>query len=371
MTMMRSEIGIRRLRNQRVAGGRFAKPGDVVRHLGAMQAQDYHQALWAIGSRMEEATVADIERSIADRDIVLTWPLRGTIHAVPPEDAGWMLAALAPRVLAGDKRRLEQLELTPDILERSKALVLRALGERKLVKRPDLMQLLEDAGIRTDGRRGYHILWRLAQEGLICLGPREGKQQTFVLLDEWAPPARNVPRDEALAMLAERYYAGHGPATAQDLAWWAGLTLTDARKAAELARGRLESTVIGDETYWCAPRATGVRDEEDPSSEPSVYLLAGFDEFILGYKDRSAVLREEHARYVTPGNNGVFMPMIVIDGHVAGIWKRTIKTKGVDIDLHPFAKQEDRADELQAAAEKYGAFLGLPLLSVDMQIMEA
>jgi len=364
------EIGIQRLRNQLVSGGRFAKPGNVVRHLGAVQAQDYHQALWAIGSRMERgATVADIERSITDGQIVLTWSMRGTIHAVPPDNARWMLSALAPRVLAGDKRRLEQLELTPDILARSKELVLRALGERKLVTRPNLMQLLDDAGIRTDGQRGYHLLWRFAQEGLICLGPREGKQQTFVLLNEWTPPARDMTRDGALAMLAERYYAGHGPATVQDFAWWAGLTLTDARRAVEFARGRLESAVIGDQTYWRAPSAIGP--EGDKFTEPSVCLLAGFDEYVLGYKDRSAVLREEHARFVTPGNNGVFMPTIVIDGQVAGIWKRTIKSKGVDIVLHLFEEQDDRAEELQAAAERYAEFHGLPLLSAELQVMEA
>jgi len=364
-TGMISEIGLQRLRNQRVSGGRFERPGDVVRHLGAVQAQDYHQAMWAIGSRMARgATIADIERSIADREIVLTWPMRGTIHAVPPDDVRWMLAALAPRMLARDQRRLEQLGLTPEILARSKQIVLRALQDRKLAARPDLMHLLEDAGIRTDGQRGYHMLWRLAQEGLICLGPRISKQQTFALLDEWAPPARHVPRDEALAMLAGRYFAGHGPATAQDFAWWAGLTLTDARKAVELARNRLELAVIGDQTYWRAPSGEG-----SPSGEPSVYLLAGFDEYILGYKDRSAVLREEHARFVTPGNNGVFLPMIVIDGRVAGIWKRTIKSRGVDLVLHPFAKQGVHRDELQAAAERYGEFLGLPLLSVDFQVM--
>ena len=369
---MISEIGMRRLHNQRVASGRFAHPGDVVRHLGAMQAQDYHQALWAIASRMERgATVADIEQSIADREIVLTWSMRGTIHAVPPENARWMLATLAPRLLAGDKRRLEQLELTPDILARSKELVLRALEECKLVTRPHLMQLLEDSGVRTDGQRGYHLLWRLAQEGLICLGPREGKQQTFALLDDWIPRERNVPREEAIAMFAERYFAGHGPATAQDFAWWAGLTLTDARRSVELVRDRLESAVIGDQAYWSAPSAADTEDKKNAYTEPSVYLLAGFDEFLLGYKDRSAVIREEHARFVTPGNNGVFLPMIVIDGRVAGIWKRTIKSKGVDIVLHPFAKPDDRADKLQAAAMGYGRFLGLPLLSVDMQILKA
>jgi hypothetical protein len=359
-----SEIGYRRLRNQRIAGDRCEKPDEVVRYLGAMQAQDYHQVLWAIGSRMQHASAADIERSIADREIVMTWPMRGTIHAVPPESVRWMLQLLSPRILAGDKRRLEQLELTPEIIEQSKELLFRALQGNRRISRPVLMQLFEEAGIRTSGQRGYHLLWHMAQKGLICLGPREGKQQTFVLLDEWAPPARDVSREEVLAQLTERYYAGHGPATVHDFAWWTGLTLSDARRGLELAGRQLESVKIDDRELWyhSSLSAGGIE------VRPSVYLLPGFDEYLLGYKDRSDVLREEHAKYIIPGGNGVFMPNIVIDGQVAGIWKRTIKTKGLDMVLQLFAAHDDRADDLMAAASRYGEFVGLPLLSVDIQV---
>ncbi|MEC0240145.1 winged helix DNA-binding domain-containing protein [Paenibacillus dokdonensis] len=361
--MNRSEIGYRRLRNQRIAGDRCEKPGDVVRHLGAMQAQDYHQVLWAIGSRMQHASISDIERSIADREIVLTWAMRGTIHAVPPESVRSMLQLLTPRILAGDKRRLEQLELTTEIIEQSTELVFRALHGNQRISRPDAMQLLEEAGICTTGQRGYHLLWHMAQTGLICLGPREGKQQTFVLLDEWVPPARDASREEVLLLLTERYYAGHGPATVQDFAWWTGLTLSDARLGLQLAKRQLESAMIDDRELWYHSSAEGI------DVRPSVYLLPGFDEYLLGYKDRSDVLLKEHAKYIIPGGNGVFMPNIVIDGQIAGVWKRKVKTKGVNLLLELFAAHDDRMDELIAAASRYGEFMGLPLLSVDIQVI--
>ncbi|MGN7356707.1 winged helix DNA-binding domain-containing protein [Paenibacillus sp. SAF-054] len=362
--MNRSEIGYQRMHNQRITGNRCGKPDEVVRHLGAMQAQDYHQVLWAIGSRMQHASVSDVERSIAEREIVLTWPMRGTIHAVPPESVRTMLHLLTPRILAGDKRRLEQLELTKEIIEQSIKLMSTALHGHQRITRQDAMQLLEEAGIRTTGQRGYHLLWHMAQTGLICLGPREGKQQTFVLLDEWVTPAHDASREEVLLQLTERYYAGHGPATVQDFAWWTGLTLSDARLGLRLAKSQLESAMIDQREFWY--HSSAARFSE---FRPSVYLLAGFDEYLLGYKDRSDVLCKEHAKYIVPGGNGVFMPSIVIDGQVAGIWKRKAKAKGLDMLLELFAAHDDRTEELITAAARYSEFMELPLLSVDIQVI--
>lgn len=362
--MIKSEIGYRRLQNQRIAGDKCEKPDDVVRYLGAIQAQDYHQMLWAIGCRMQHGVAADIERSIEDRNIVLTWPMRGTIHAVPPESIRGMLQLLTPRILASDKRRLQELELTPEIIEQSKEILIHALKGTKRISRPVLMELFEEAGIRTTGQRGYHLLWHSAQIGLICMGPREGKQQTFVLLDEWVPPGDDISREEVLSQLTKRYYISHGPASVHDFAWWTGLTLTDARKGLELAGNQLESAKIGDRELWYHSSPSAGNKE----ITPCVYLLPGFDEYVLGYKDRSDVLRAEYAKYIIPGGNGVFMPTIVIDGQVAGIWKRKIKAKGLDIVLELFSAYDDREYDLMAATSKYVEFMELPLLSVDIQV---
>jgi len=355
------------LHNMHISGGRLDTCDKVVRHLGAMQAQDYHQALWAIGARTASATVADVEGMIEERKIVLTWPMRGTIHMAHPENVRWMLAHLAPRLLAQDGRRMAQLELNLEIIERCRRIFYDALQGNKRISRPELMQLLEDNGIDTKNQRGYHILWYLSLSGHICIGPREGKQQTFVLLDEWVPAAKALSRDEALALLAERYLAGHGPATVQDLAWWAGITLTDARQAVDSIRSRLVSERIDGQDYWTAGSAPARAVRE----EPSVYLLAGFDEYLLGYKDRSAVLNAAHAPHVTPGNNGVFMPTIVVDGQVSGIWKRTLKKKGIDFEFNLFAPQKDREARIVEAAERYCEFMGLPIGSTSFQLVHS
>ncbi|WP_127529909.1 winged helix DNA-binding domain-containing protein [Paenibacillus kobensis] len=359
-------IPYRRMHNLRIAGARLDTCEHVVRHLGALQAQDYHQALWAVGMRTQSATVTDVEKLIEDRKIVLTWALRGTIHCVHPDNVRWMLKHLAPRILAKDERRLEQLELNQEIIERCRQIVYTALGRSQRLARPDLMLLLEEHGIPTDNQRGYHLLWHLAQSGHICLGPREGKQQTFVLLDEWVPSANDLSRSDALALLAERYYASHGPATVQDLAWWAGITLSDARQGIEAAQSRLVSETINGQTYWRADNAH----ESSAGEGPAVHLLPGFDEYLLGYKDRSPVLRAEHARHIIPGNNGVFMPTIVVDGQVCGIWKRTVKSKGIDIEFKLFAPLRDSEQHIIEAAERYCAFMGLPLAATSFHPME-
>ncbi|WMT43177.1 winged helix DNA-binding domain-containing protein [Paenibacillus sp. D2_2] len=259
----------------------------------------------------------------------MTWPMRGTIHFVPAEDVKWMLKLLATRTLAKDARRQKQLELNQEIIERVKQMFYDVLCGNKRKTRPQLMQMLEEEGISTKNQRGYHLLWYLSQSGLICQGPREGKQQTFVLLEEWVPSAKEFSMEESIGILAERYFTGHGPATVQDFAWWAGITLSNARQGIEAAKSRLVSDKINGQEYWWA----GSLQDGSMEERPSVYLLPGFDEYLLGYKDRSAVLRAEYAPRIIPGNNGMFMPTIVIDGQIAGIWKRSIKSKGIDIEF--------------------------------------
>jgi hypothetical protein len=226
-----------------------------------------------------------------------------------------------------------------------------------------MMRVLEEAGIGTENQRGYHILWYVAQSGLICLGPMQGKQQTFVLLDEWVPNPRRLSREESLAELAGRYFASHGPATVHDFAWWSGLTVTEARAGLEAATPGLVSETIDGKEYWTAtdaPRRTA-------HDEPGVELLPGFDEYLLGYKDRNAVLSAEHAPRIVPGRNGVFRPIIVVDGRVVGTWKRSLKKDSVHVTLRPFTSLGDLEERAIEAAERYSVFVGLPLLSTEIE----
>ncbi|MCB0192413.1 MAG: AlkZ family DNA glycosylase [Anaerolineae bacterium] len=347
------DIAHLRLHNQAIAPSHLATAGDVVRQLGAVQGQDYLGTLWALGLRRQQAVEADIEQAIANREIVRTWPMRGTLHFVAPEDVRWMLALLTPRIIARAARRYNQLELDEPTFDHSETVFAKALQDGNSLTRPEIMAALEEAGISTKGQRGYHLLWHAAQNGLICFGPRQGKQDTFVWLDDWLPAGKVLNRDESLAELARRYFTGHGPATLQDFIWWSGLLTADARAAVEMVAAELEEVVIDGQTYWLTSTDPV---SKDPS--PTVYLLPGFDEYLLGYRDRSAVLDPAHNDKIVPGGNGMFKSTIVIDGQVVGTWKRTLRKKSVTIELEPFnALSEAERETIATAAEAYGAFL--------------
>jgi DNA glycosylase AlkZ-like len=347
------DIAHLRLYNQRIAGSTFKKPDQVVRWLGAVQAQDYLGALWAVGLRMLRAVEADIEEALADKTILRTWPMRGTLHFVAAADVRWMLELLTPRIVAGSARRLHQeAGLDEAIFARSKELFALALQGGKQLSRNAMYEVLEAAHISTAGQRGLHILSRLSQEGFICFGAREGKQQTFALLDEWAPAAKTLERDEALAELARRYFTSHGPATLQDFAWWSGLTTADAKDGLEMVKSQFIQETIDGQAYWLSSSTLSVKDRS-----PTAYLLPAFDEYTVAYKDRSAVLNPLYAKQANYGH-GIFNPTIVVDGQIVGTWKRTLKKKSVVITPSPLAKL-NKADTsgIAAAADRYGEFL--------------
>jgi hypothetical protein len=353
-------IALRRLVSQRiVARARGEQPADVVRRLGAMQAQDYGQSLWAIGSRLRAGTAEGVERAIEQRQIVRTWLMRGTIHFAPPEDVRWLLALVVPRLEAAEARRCEQLGLTEAQFERCAELLSAELSGDRRLTRPEVMRLFEQDGIETSGQRGYHILVRLAKRELICLGPLEGRQQTFVLLDEWAPLAssRELARDEALALLASRFASGRGPVTEQDFARWAGIPLGDSRQGLRDAAG-LAVRSFGGVEYWLdAERADGAA---PAAGRGRTYLLAGFDEYFLGYKDRDAVIDPAQAGKIAPGANGIFRPMIVTGGQIAGTWERSLRRRELTVTLHPFTSgRRDLAEAAQPDAARLCSFLGV------------
>jgi hypothetical protein len=355
------EILRMRLRAQLIEGGGAASPRGAVCRLLAMQAQDYAGAVWAIGLRTPGTAQADVERAIADRQIVRTWPMRGTLHFVAPDDVHWLLPLLAPRALARAARREQQLELDEATFARARELFALALtGGRRLTRR-DAMEMLDAAGIVTSGQRGYHILWRLAQEALIVVGPMDGRQQTFALLDEWVPADRSAldpsaPREELLAHLAARYFTGHGPATFADLARWAGIPIREARSAACAVEHMFESSEHEGERYLFAPGAADAALTERPGS---VHLLPGFDEYMLGYTGRSLQLGEHLEQFgARVASNGMLASTVVVDGRAVGVWKRTLAARGVTFALtefRPFSSAERAAVIVQQ--ERYAAFM--------------
>ncbi|HEY0071031.1 MAG TPA: winged helix DNA-binding domain-containing protein [Chloroflexia bacterium] len=350
--MTHPDIAHRRLHNQHLTRPDFETPADVVRWFGAVQAQDLLASLYAIGLRMPAATERVVERAIADGTIVRTWPMRGTIHFVPPEDARWMLKLLAHRQNVKFAGMYRKVGLTDEIFARAGDTLARALEGGKQLKRKELYAALAEAGIATGGdQRGLHILGYWAQEGLICLGPRDGKQPTFTLLDEWVPKSHLLEGEEALAALATCYFASHGPATVHDFAWWTGLTITEARLGMKLVeRDFIQETVDG-RTYWSAPTTPPTR-----NPGPNTYLLPAYDEFTVAYKDRSAFL--DPARTIE-AMHGIG-PSIIVDGRLVGTWKRTLKKHEVIISVSPLAPlNAAQIASISEAAERYGKFLGL------------
>jgi hypothetical protein len=286
------------------------------------------------------ATEASVEQAIADRTIVRSWPMRGTLHVTTPEDLRWMLKWLAPVTLARCASRFRQFELDAPVFARSAKALVKALEGGRRLTRPQIYERLDRARVATHGGRGSHILFRLANDGLICFATHNGRQPTFALLDEWLPSTRILDRDEALAELARRYFTSHGPATLQDFTWWSGLSAGDARAA--FARAGSPKPARAD---------ARVR-------SPHVALLPPYDEYTVAYKDRSAALDPQHAAAT---RNGIFSPTIVIDGRIAGLWTRQLTPSAVTVSLQPLTRlTPGQSRAIAAAATRYGRFLGRP-----------
>jgi hypothetical protein len=340
-----------------------ATVADVVTWFGAMQAQDLNSVMWSLGARLPGSTAEDVHAALERREAVRTWPMRGTVHLIPARDAHWMLEVMGERALAGAQRRRAGLGLDLEVAERAVDVLANALSGGARLTRAECLQVLVDAGIQTSGQRGYHLLWYASQRGVTCIAPNIGTEQSFVLLDEWVPDPRRLDRDEALALIALRYFQSHGPATRRDFAGWTGLTLADARRGiagagAQLATVRVDGQemVVGAAVlaaYLADPGA--VRDAE-------VLALPGFDEYLLGFKDRSLMLAEEHKQAIVPGGNGVFQPTVVRSGRVVGTWKRVPAKNRAAVRVQPLAavRAADRK-RVERAFEAYARFVGGPL----------
>jgi hypothetical protein len=341
----------RRLDSQQAAKPTFDRPAEVVKWLCAVQAQDYLGSLWGIGLRTANAVASEVERAISERAIVRTWPMRGTLHFVASQDVRWMLRLLAPRIMQRTKGRHRQLELDAIAFKKSRATIEKALAGGRSLSRPEIYRVLEKSGITTTGQRGIHILLHLAMQGVVCLGARSERQPTFALLDEWIPTSRVLERDEALGELCRRYFTSHGPATVHDFAWWSGLSLGEARRGLDVAKETLTEHAATATTYWCGPpRSTRRRGT-------LVHLLPSYDEYTVAYRDRSAILDPAHA---ARARNGIFSPVVTIDGRIEGTWRRQTKKDGVTITATLFeAPSQGVRRALDGVAKRYGDFLGL------------
>ena len=270
------DIAHQRLRSQQIEHTNLKLPGEMVPWLIAVQAQDYAGAKWSLGLRLPECTDADVEAAIAEKTILRSWVLRGTLHFVARTDIHWLLALVAPRIIAGNKRRYRELELDEPTLIRSNDLLMKALQGANQLTCKALLAMLEQNGISTEGQRGIYMLQRASLDGLICQGAVHSNNPNFVKLDEI--PHKMMKREEALAELAGRYFTSRGPATLQDFIWWSGLPAAEARVGLDSIQTQLVHETVDDKTFWGSASIKMARDNPQ-----SLYLLPGFDEYLLAY----------------------------------------------------------------------------------------
>jgi hypothetical protein len=342
------------MRSLRLSGAPFGAPEEVVGWLGAAQSQEYGPAKWSLGQRTGGVGDAAVEQAFADGTILRTHLLRPTWHFVLPADIRWMLQLTAPRVHALNAYYYRQLGLDDAVIAKSTSLLTGALAGGNLHTRKELGAVLEGAGIATAGFRLAYLLMHAELEGVVCSGPPRDKQHTYALLEERASASISLGREEALAALTLRYFTSHGPATQKDFRWWSSLTAADVRQGLEMAAPGLEHEVIDGVGYWFAPAPPA-----SPDPSPTVRLLQGYDEYIVGYSESKFVLDPSGAARSLQLDRIPFNHVVVLDGRVAGFWKRTLRSDAVLIEaaLHePFSDPQARA--LQAAADRHGAFLG-------------
>lgn len=352
-TWDRRDVALARLVAQRLVGPPLPGPADVVRHLAAVQAQDEPGALTSVALRCG-GTRDDVRAAFDAGLLARTWPMRGTLHTVLAEDVGWMVALMTARPRAAAATRRPQLGLSEDDVARARALAEDALASAALT-RAELLAVWDAAGLPTAGGRGYHLIAELAQRGVVCFGPYRGTEQQVVLVAEHVRAARALDGDEALAELAARFFAGHGPATEADLARWSGLPLRDVRRGVAAAGDLLATVDVAGTAHLLAPQTLEAYPGLRTRARRAVLLLPGFDELVLGYADRTATLAPEHAARVVPGGNGVFKPTLVVGGRAVAVWRTAGTGRNRRLEVDPF--DGPLAATVLAAAERRWAAL--------------
>lgn len=353
-------MGRLRLVSQGVLGEGLRSVPETVRWMTAMQAQDLPAALWAVGLRSSGAGLESVRSALDDGEIVRSWPMRGTLHLVAPEDLRWMLSITTPRMIRAVAARHRQLEISEGDINLCRDVALEILTGGKTATRQEMFGAFEAAGQVTKEQRGVHLLGLLCQTASIVLGPLAGNQQKFAAFDEWISESRSLEREEGIAEWVLRYIRSHGPATERDFSWWSGIPLTEVRQGLRSAGSELVKLVFEGTTYWLSPSTAELLDVGVPGGR-SVQALPAFDEFLLGYTNRSLVLPPEHADKIVPGGNGVFKKIIVSGGAVVGTWG--VQGSGKAAAVVPITFDEAKpmgsaaAAGFRKAGERYLTFL--------------
>ena len=350
-------IAAQRLHNQRLVGERLSAPEGVVHWLGAVQSQDVSGAAWAIAQRTVGATASDIHAALDAGTLLRTHVLRPTWHLVRPEDLRWMHALTGPRVKRLMRSYDRKLEIDDRLIARSQHRIASALADGAHRTRAELADVLIEIGIVAKGPRLAHIMMHAELDALVCSGRRQGRKQTYALVDERAPAGPVLEPEEALVELIRRYIRSHGPATPHDFAWWSGLTVTDARRGLAALGNEVEEVEINGTAYWLATSAALAS-----LPTPMVHLLPNYDEHVVAYRDHGPSIDPATPDVLAGWGNGSTPHQVVRNGLVVGGWRRTLYSDHMEVRVTlraPFSAAERAA--LDVEAEAYGTFLGLPV----------
>lgn len=343
------------LLDSRPVGGHTGR--SVVSWFGAMQGQDLASVQWSLGLRAG-LTRAQVRAEFESGAIVRTWPMRGTLHAVAGEDAHWMVAHFAGRDVQRSAGRRGSLGIADSQAQQACSVLSEALSDGQLLTRAQCFTALADAGIAVDGQRGYHLLRYACQRGVTCVGPNRGSEQTFASLVGFAPAGPDLDRPAALAQLAMRFVRSHGPVTVHDLARWGDLTIADARSGLRAAPEVSPLDHDGRELFVTEHQKAALGAPLDHGQEVPAAALPGFDEFVIGYRDRSDQVAPEYESAIVPGGNGVFTNTLALHAQVVGTWRRTelsTRVKLAATALRPLHQHD--VSSLESALAGYADFL--------------
>lgn len=359
-----SDTPATRLNNQHISGNKLNSPKELVSRMGAIQAQDYAMSKWAIGLRIINATEQQLNQAIDVGEILRTHLLRPTWHFVTAEDLNWIRELTAPAIKASMKTRNRELELSNEVFKKSHKVINGALKGDNSMTREELTSLLNKANIRTDNNRASHLLMEAELEGIICSGRTKGNKLTYALIEDRVRKSFSINNDEAIEKLAQIYFSSRGPATLDDFAWWSGLAKSKIKNA--LGLSNTDSSQQKLESLWSKKSQS-----EANTPKNSVYLLPAFDEYMISYKDRSAIiLFIDHRKTIS--SNGMFHPLIVENGIVIGVWKRTIKKDKILVEAESFKPLNKKIkDSIEIEAIRYGNFLGKDVEINTIRIVES
>lgn len=335
-----------RMTCHQLSGAEYSRPGDLLEWMGAMQAQDYRMAKWAVGIRLKEGTLEAVDRALQTGEIVRTHVMRPTWHFVAGKDIRWMLKLSSQRVrkAVDSWTKGSGADIPESLYTKCNDWIGKMLSGRQCMTKEEIETELERQGIVTAEERVRRYLLRAETEGIVCSGGDKNGKPTYALLDEQVPQADDRCREEMLAELARRYFRSHSPASIQDFCWWSGLPVTEAREAVESIRGELIREVWEDREGWI------YRSSGECRKSKVVHLLPAYDEYLIGYKNRSEVLDEKY--YPKAFNRwGIFYPVVLYQGHIVGNWSKTEKGNRKSIRISCFEPDRELPWELLEKAE--------------------